>query len=267
MNHQQILEKLAAKHLVQSIDEDLKRLAFEAMCYEKHGTIASQSVYVIPKLLLRWNCVLAADHAEVTPIYQEKTVLALAVLLHKYGLVERNITQKALQAIDILNKEVILSDDFACKSDEIKQLLLSAPSPLNRKPSISENITFYRAQDVIAMQLENKYYAAYVHGLTGPNESPIVEFYDGVFDCIPNLEQLKGTKAIGATYNDGKQHISLYGVCGMKYLPDLANQVHLIGACVLEKPANEYLEDPVGLYTVTDLFGIQEIIKQLFAGR
>lgn len=31
MTHQQILDKLASKHLVKSIDEDLARLTFSAM--------------------------------------------------------------------------------------------------------------------------------------------------------------------------------------------------------------------------------------------
>lgn len=35
MTHQQILDKLASKHLVRSIDEDLARLTYYAMCFEK----------------------------------------------------------------------------------------------------------------------------------------------------------------------------------------------------------------------------------------
>jgi len=84
MTHQQILDKLAAKHLVQSIDEDLARLTFYAMCYYKENNIGQQLSYILPKLLLRWNCVLNASDA-ISNHYKWKTVLALSVILHKYG--------------------------------------------------------------------------------------------------------------------------------------------------------------------------------------
>ncbi|TEB40878.1 hypothetical protein D0809_28365, partial [Flavobacterium circumlabens] len=80
MKHLQILDKLAAKHLVQSIDEDLARLTFYAMCYEKND-IDKQLSYILPKLLNRWNCILNANH-NISEIYKQKAVLALNILLH-----------------------------------------------------------------------------------------------------------------------------------------------------------------------------------------
>lgn len=183
MTHQQILDKLAAKHLVKSIDEDLSSLVFYAMCYNK-DSIEKQLAYFLPNLLLRWNCVLKAGK-EVSDNYKEITILEIAVLLHKYGYADNSITKQAIEAIDHLNKKVVLSDDFFRKSDEIKNILLSLPISLKRKPAIAESITFYRKKDVISIQLDGKYYAAYIHELTGINESPKIEFYNGMFDNIP----------------------------------------------------------------------------------
>ncbi|PSL49481.1 hypothetical protein CLV51_101815 [Chitinophaga niastensis] len=263
MTHKQILDKLAAKYLVLSIDEDLATLTFYAMCYDKHHSIDNQLSYILPKILLRWNCVLNADK-NISANYKQKTILALAILLHKYGFADKQITEKALTAIDDLNNAVALSDDFFRKADEIKAFINTTPVPLKKKPTTPENITFYREQDVVAIQLDGKFYAAYIHKLTGPNESPIIEFYDGTFDKVPALEELDGLNARGQVYNDGVARVSLYSISGMKYLPDLANQIQLISACVEKKPSNNHLAKSVGLYAMSDLFEIQDTIIKMF---
>jgi hypothetical protein len=262
MTHQQVLDKLAAKHLVKSIDDDLATLVFKAMCYEKNDT-NNQLLYILPRLLDRWNCILNDDDT-VSDIYKQKTALALSILLHKYGFRDKDLISKSMEAIDELNNNVVLGDDFFRKTEEIKKLLTSTPITLKRKPAFVESITFYREKDVISIHLENRFYAAYIHEISGVNESPIIEFYDGVFDRIPTLEELKNLPAKGMLYTDGVKRISLHSVYGMKHQPDLANQIHLISACVENPPSNDHLEKPTGLYTVSDLFSIQKAIKEMF---
>ncbi|MGN7864654.1 hypothetical protein [Chryseobacterium sp. 22458] len=262
MTHQQILDKLSSKYLVKSIDEDVARLTYYAMCFEKDHN--SQFEYIFPKLMLRWNCVLNADKNTVTDHYRLITILALCIHLHKYGFADKDLTAEALKAIDKLNEAVVLSDDFFRKSEEIKKIISSLPVPLKRKPSIPENITFYREKDVVSIQLGNRFYAAYIHRLTGVNESPVIEFYNGVFDKVPTIQELEKLNAKGRVYNDGTERISHFSVSGMKFLPDLANQIKLISACVEQKPPHQHLEKSVGLYIVMDIFKLQDEIKSIF---
>ena len=266
MTHQQIVDKLAAKALVQNIDEDFARLTAKAMAYAKHDkTIAENlSCYILPKILLRWNCVLNADETEVTKNYKRTTIVALAVILHKYGLTDPEIVEKAIDSIDALNRDVVLSDDFFRKSDQIKKIISSAPAPLKRKPSLPDNITFYRPKDVIAIQLGSHFYCAYIHKHSRPNESPIIEFYDKKFDKVPEIEELKKLQGKGQLYNDGIERISKYAVSGIKFLPDLANQIKLISSDVETVPSNSHLQEPVGLYAIMDIFEIQNEIERLF---
>lgn len=266
MTHQQILDKLAAGNVVSCIDDELARLVGWSMNGELE--IAEQQLAdFLPKLLSRWNCVLKAGKEEVGAYYKEKVILVLAVLLHKYGFKDKTITEQALKAIDKLNKGVVLSDHFFRKTEEIKAVLNSDPVPLKKRPGHRESITFYRSKDVISFQLDGQFYAAYIHGLVGQNNYPIIEFYDQVFTRVPELKDLKNVKARGAVYNDGVARISLDAIYLMKYLPDLANQVHLIAAGVEEKPSNDHLEESVGLYGMSDIFRIQDTIRGIFKPR
>lgn len=266
MTHQQILDKLAAKALVQNIDEDFARLTAKAMTYAKHDAKIAENLtcYVLPKILLRWDCVLKAENAEVTDNYKRITILALAVILHKYGLHDSEITERAMDAIDALNRDVVLSDDFFRKSDQIKKFISSEPVALKRKPSLPDNITFYRPNDVIAIQLDQHFYCAYIHGHSRPNESPIIEFYDKIFDKVPEIQELQKLPAKGQLYNDGIKRISKYAVSGIKFLPDMANQFKLIHSKDEIPPSNTHLEESVGLYAIMDLFSMQNEIKRLF---
>lgn len=266
MKHQQILDKLAARHMVQSADEDLARLTWEIMTRSssKNRSIEEQTEILISKLLPRWNCILTTNDKHISEHYKQRTYLALAVLLHKYGYKYEPITTNALKSIDLLNKDVVLSDDFYRKSDDIKAFLATEPVQLKRRPAMPESITFYRPKDVISIELDNKYYGAYIHSLTAPNENPIIEFYNKVFDEPPTMEELKKCKAKGSLYNDGTECIAKYSVRGMKFLPDLANQVKLISSCENEPPSNNHLIKPVELYSVQDIFWIQNIIRGLF---
>jgi hypothetical protein len=263
MKHSEILDKLAARHLVESIEEDVARLVWLAMCPPADGIAA----YVMPRLLPRWNCVLNAGKDEVADLYKQKTFLALAVVLHKYGVADKAITKKALAAIDKLNKAVALSDDFFSKTDRIKALIESAPEPLKRRPSHRDSLTFYRAGDVVAIQLGERYHAAYVHEILGFNEKPLIELYDAVFDRRPALADVLGKRAKGGYYDDMTERVEKFSVAGMRNVPDLANQFVLIGSGIEEKPSSSHLKVPVGLYSVDDLFGLMASMQVMFRER
>lgn len=262
ISHQQALDKLAAHHLVQVIEDDVASLTSTAMSYAKHDQQMTVAGYVLPLLLGRWNCVLNASNDEVSPGYQDKTALALALLLHKHGIAEPAITQRALQSIDKLNAAVALSDAFFRNTDAIKALLTSPAQPLKKRPSTRDSLTFLRARDVIAIQLEQYYYAAYVHEITGFNAYPIVEFYHARFEHRPDMTAVQGCTAQGETYNDGKTRVSLHAVIGMRHVPDLANQFHLIATGIAEKPDQSRLAASVGLHTISDLFQLQGMMRK-----
>ena len=265
MTHKQIIEKIGFEKLSKALEEDLARLINIAMSLKKGGTINDVSTYAIPLLLTRWNCVIMADIG-IAQYYKEKVVLTLATLFHKYGLSDKSITDEAIKAIDILNDNIVLSDDFFNKSGRIKDFLRTKPSELKRKPRKPDNLTFFRANDIVSIKLDTKYYVAYIHKLTGVNEAPILEFYDGVFEEIPKMEELNKLRAKGQKFNDGKIRIANFAIYGMKYQPDLAGQIHLIGSDENSelKPNNSALEESIGLFTVSNLFFIQDTIKKMF---
>lgn len=265
MKHNQVLEKLAARHLVDSIEEDVARLVRGAMSPQQ-GTFDQTAIalQVIPKIMLRWNCVLNADADVVESIYKQKTFVALAVLLHKYGISDKNIIIKSLNSIDELNNAVALSDDFFRKTDQIKALIVSPPAPLKRCPSVRESLTFHRAGDVVAIQVDNQFYAAYVHEILNFHESPLIELYDAVFAHRPTLAEVQGRRAKGRYYNDESERIEKVSVAGMRNVPDLAKQIHLIGSGVNEKPSTSHLQKPIGLYCVSDLFALLTSLPTMF---
>jgi len=263
MTHQQIIDKLAAGKLVQSIDEDLIRL-IEEFVSAKNKSTTEKTEIIISKLLPRWNCVLGNNSENISMQYKQKTYLVLAVLLHKYGFQYAPLTTNALKAIDQLNEEVVLNDDFFRKSEDIKAFLKTEPIALKRKPARPENITFYREKDVVSIQIGEHYYGAYITELTASNEIPVIEFYDKIFDKIPDMEELSQRKAKGVVANDGKEYISKYAVAGMKFLPDFANQIHLISASEKEPPSEKHLQKSIGLYAYTDLLELPSITKRLF---
>ena len=262
MKHQQILDKLAARFLVQALDESFAR-AMNWSMPTKGGSLDMQN-QVWQQILSRWNCVLQEeDKKEVSAAYKQKTILAMAVIAHKYGLNIDSILPQALVAIDALNAAVELSDDFERRS-QIKAFLQTPPQPLKRRPIMPDNITFFRPQDVVSIQYQKRFYVAYVHCDTGINECPVIEFYDGVFDHVPNLEEVQKLPARGAHYQDGRVRISRYAVAQMKYLPDPANQVKLIAAAVAQPPSSKHLETSIGLYALTDIFALQKALEYLF---
>lgn len=267
VNHTQALNKLAADTLVQTLDEDLARLMTTLMAYAKHDAAlaANPGARALPLVLRRWNCILEANDDTVSALYRQKTVVALAILLHKYGIAAASITAQADAAIDALNDAVALSDDFHRKTADIKEAFLQTrPTPLKRAPGLPDSLTFYRAGDVVSYQLDGRYYAAYVHHCAGINTSPVIEFYDAVFDRVPSIDQLQDKPAKGRRYNDGSERIERMAVAGMKFMPDPAGQIVLVKACVETPPDNSHLKKSVGLHVVSNILDMQERVDGLF---
>ena len=261
MTHQQILDKAVSRFTARAMDEELAYLVFNAMCGVKHNWADSVKGYVLPKLLMRWNCLL--EDNEVKQTDKQATILCMAVLLHKYGIVDDEIIQNTIKAIDGLNEAIVLSEDFERKSGKIKEFLLTPPTELKRKPSVPDTMTFYREKDIITIKVNGKYGAAYIHTITGYNEAPVIEIYDYAFDHMPTLDELKGKKALSQKFNDGSECIGFYKISGLKYMPDPANQIHLIAACVDEKPVNSHLKKSIGLWTGSDVFDLQDKMSRI----
>lgn len=175
------------------------------------------------------------------------------------------IAARADAAIDALNAQVALSDDFHRKTDAIKTTFLrSAPAPLKRAPGLPDSLNFYRAADVVSLQIDGRYYAAYVHGCASPNENPIIEFYDAGFDHVPSLAELTGRLAKGQRYHDGSENVSKFSVAGMKFMPDPAGQIVLVKACMETPTDDAHLRRDTGLFTVSDIFDLQEKVDRMF---
>ena len=107
MTHQQILDKLH-KRMAESMDSDLRNIIWHQFTY--HKKVDKDAV--LSKLMPRWICALEGSEDEVTDNYKEMVRLTLAVLLHKYGITEKQITEDALKAVNYLNDKVVTSDAF-----------------------------------------------------------------------------------------------------------------------------------------------------------
>lgn len=267
ITHAQALKKLAAAQLVSTLDNDIARLTAHGWLLAKHNSAiaADISSYVIPPLLRRWNSVLNTDQSSVPIEYRHKVIVALVILLHKYGMTNTALVKQAEIAIDALNSTVVLSDDFFRRTEAFKQTFLQTPpASLKRRPAVRNEITVYRSRDVIAVELEHQFHVAYVHDIAGAGTSPVIEFYDAVFNHIPQLTALDNIPARGAVYDDGVQRVERFAVAGMNYQLDPAGQIILLASNVATPPSSSHLTTGVGLYTVTDIFDLQHSIQQLF---
>jgi hypothetical protein len=259
MRHQQILDKLASRELVGAVDEDLARWIGDKMLGHC-GSQADLQQMVLPPVLARWRCLLDADN--VANHLKNVAWVALATLLHKYGFAEQDITAKALTAIDDLNREVVLSDAFARQSDAIKALLRSTPTPRTRRPPRPKPITFLRPGDAVSIQLDGYFYAAYVLELHRDRGGsfPVIEFYEGRFERLSAAQDLRG-RAMASQYGGAR-----FGVIGLTYLPDPANQVVLITSGSVDPPQGAPPRPHRGLWTLTDIMRLQDYVRKLFAG-
>jgi hypothetical protein len=258
MRHQQILDKLSAsRDLVRAMDEDLARWTGEVMTGSRglHIDVAQQ---LLPPVMARWRCLLDAGNAHV----HTKNIawVALATLLHRYGFRDKHITAKALTAIDDLNKDVVLSDAFARQSKATKAFLQSTPKQLTRRPQRPKPETFLRVGDVVSIELNRYFHPAFVLALHRDRGGtfPVIEFYEGRFKHIPAPEDLSG-RAMAREYGRGR-----FGVIGLKYLPDPANQVTAIAAGHADPPRGAPPKAQHGQWILTDLMRLQDYITELY---
>jgi hypothetical protein len=134
MKYKQILKKISNDQLVDAIERDLN-------CLLERAFIKNDFSLVLAKLLSRWDCVLKEEQ-NISVHYKHKIWLCISILMHKNGLVDNRLTQKAHQAIDALNNDTVLGDSFFKQSEKIKQALLLPPESLKRKPSRIKDLTF-----------------------------------------------------------------------------------------------------------------------------
>jgi hypothetical protein len=257
MRHQQVLDKLSPRDLIRAMDQDLARRVREAMLRSRWTHVDMRQEVLTP-VLARWGCLFDAKRA---PIHMKNVAwVAFATLLHKYGVCDQHVTAKAVAAIDHLNEDVVLSDAFARQSVAIKDLLKSAPTPPARQPRRPMLMTFLRVGDVISIQLDRYFHAAYVlqvHRDRG-GTFPVIEFYAGRFGNIPAAEELTG-RGMAREYGRGR-----FGVMGLTYLPDPANQVVAIAADCTSQPRGALPGAHQGQWIVTDLLRLQDYIKELY---
>lgn len=255
VRHQQILDKLAAPALVRALNEDLARwVGWQLIAVpDDHRELARR---VVPPILTRWRCLLDAD--DTAAATRHRGWVAMAVLLHRYGLADEAVTAHASAAIDSLNRDVVLSDAFARQSPAIKDFLATPPTPPTRRPRRPRTLTLLRPGDVVSIQVGSSFHAAFVRDVAGGNEYPIVEFYAGRFDRAPTFDELSGRDAA----RDRGQ--ARFGVVGLTYLPDPANQVLALASGQQQPPVGTDPGPGEGRYTMTDIIRLQHAITRLF---
>ncbi|MBK0011328.1 hypothetical protein [Stenotrophomonas sp. S41] len=254
IKHLDVLKLLAAAGLVEAIDGDVKRCALWARLPPEAAERepAKIGAEVIENVLLRWNCILQADPAEVAPLYVHKTALALAVCLHRQGFADAELTDAAVAAIAALNAAVALNDVFHRRRADIEALLRSPALMPARRPSHAKAHTAWRAGDVVGMQVGDRHHA--FHVLEVSQGAPIVEFYDIVQDTPLAWEHLQGVIARGKQLNDGCEYLDRYALYRLQYQPDPAHQFRLLASGIAQGPDSAHLARHSGLYVVTDVF-------------
>lgn len=261
LNHKQALDLLNSRSLVTSIEQDLTRLIRRGISASPGGS-DEVTAQILRNILSRWNCALFAPDDEVTPSQKNLTIVVLTLLLHKYGFQEQSLTSKAHQAIDSINNDILLDDQFFRKTSDLKELLSSPPVLRSRKPTRPADVTFWRAGDLATYQVGETFYALYIHGLVGVKEAPIVEFFDIALSRRPAQGDILGQKMRGVSFNDGVIRAQRYIVFGMRDMPDPANQFHLLGNVPHFKPDHTQLAPSIGIGVVTDIFRLADEVRE-----
>jgi len=264
VNHKQLLDHLAAGQIPAAMAYDVSRLAKWSMMGPGPVPHAEVQRDVLSKFFRRWNCVFDAPDEEVAEGYRDKAWVVAAATLHKYGFRDDTCTDQAIQALDRLDARVALSDRFAARAGEAKDLLRSMPVPLKRRPAVPDEVTSWRAGDVVSYRLDGRYYVCYVRDILTGNTAPLIEFYDLVLDRPPTVTDITGAHAVGGRYNDGVRRIEMYWVYGMRGNPDLANQFTLVEAGVDSPPLQTHLAPAVAGGSVIDIFRLQNEIDRSF---
>ncbi|CCN50871.1 hypothetical protein MADA3029_p0110 [Vibrio nigripulchritudo MADA3029] len=234
MKHAQILDKLAAKHLVSCLETEVLLAVESALVTLRYDADTNVSYHVLSALMPRWRA------RQDDPIFQ----VALVVLLHKYGIAEPDTTTSGVNAI---------------------RLLCDPPTPLNRRPKRPAPLSFYRPGDVVVFFYQGVYISAYIDGDVGVNEAPILEFYEGVFTTQPSYEQLASLRAYGVANPEDGIHLSRsrYAVFHMTYLPDLAQQITLIASGIEQGPRTDHLKPSLYAYVVSDILRLQTLLGNI----
>jgi hypothetical protein len=255
VRHQQILDKLAAPVHVRALNEDLARWVGWQMLGNPKAPDELERAVIEP-IMVRWRCLL--DAANASPATKCKVWVALATLLHRYGLADETVTAHALTAIDELNRDVVLSDAFARQSPAIKDFLQSPPTPLGRRPRRPRTLTLLRPGDVLSVQLDEHFQAAFVREVVGAGDHPVIEFYAGRFLRPPSTAELSGRPAAR------ERGRARFAVGGLIHMPDPANQFLALPSPHPGPPAGADPEPGDGLYTLTDIIRLQHHMATLF---
>jgi len=264
MNHKQLLSHLAAGELQHAMAYDVSRLTNWTMLGPDPVPHPEVQREVFSKFFRRWNCVFDASDEEVTEAYRDTAWIVAATTLHKYGFSTRECTDRALKAIDKLNGQVALGNYFFAHSEQAKNLLRSAPTPLKRRPPVPKHVTFFRKGDVVAYRLDGSYYVCYIQDIHRCNAAPLVEFFNVKLDRPPTITDITGAPAVGGVYNDGIRRIEMYWVYGMRGIPDPANQFKLVQASWNTPPLQDHLAPPVGGGSAIDIFRLQDAVDRAF---
>ena len=259
MNHKRILDKLTVTAAVDALDSEIRRLL--ALYPPSERAYAGPDCdRMLEPLLSRWQFALdAGRYTQTSDTYAAQCWLALATLLHKYGISHPQSREKALTSIDLLNDKVVLADSFFHQSAAMKAFLDTAPVIPNKKPGLPKALTFYREGDLLAIRHQDVYLAAYVYRIQAPNAYPLIGFYQAVFDQLPTTEELLAAPAAG----DAAGRINRLYLPGLTYLPDPAGQVILVDSAIRTPPDETHLKDPIGLGTMYSLSNLQRDLEQL----
>ena len=262
MNHKKLLGYLP-RDLVEPITHDVAHVTAREMLGPKKTTHEELTARVLKQVFLRWDCVLQGTCDETSPNDKDLVCLTMAAVLHRHGFRDEALTRTALDAVDRLNRKVVLSDTFERNRDAIKALMSSLPTPLTRRPSVAKHVTFWREGDAASVQIGQWFYAIYVHGILGNHEAPIVEIYDFASRQRPAPEDLRHCKAKGQRYSDGVMRIEHHAPYGLRDVPDRARQFQLI-ASAMPAPGIDHLQPSVGLFAVSDPFTLLQNIQRAF---
>lgn len=262
MKHQQILDKLALGAIPSLVQDETHMLARQSFYEAKHdGHRGARYAEVVPPLLRRWGPLMTRHGDQSELMTGHRVAIALATCLHKVGLIEPSLTERALRGIDELNDAVWLSDEFARQSPAYADLLRSTPPALSKAPAVREPLTFTRPGDLLAINTTRGYVLAHVHGDTGTNEAPILELYRQIYPVLPAADQVVGTQAAGEQLGNGPVTNSHIAVVGLRHIPDPADQILLLASGQNRTPDTSHLTTKDYLHTRMSLYEFLDYLE------
>ena len=145
--------------------------------------------------MARWGYLLDTENARIHT--KNVASMALATLLHKYGVRDKHVTAKAVAAINHLTRT------WSSPTPSRASRRSATPPARQPRPTL---MTFLRVGDVMSIQLGGHFHAAYVLQLHRDRGGtfPGIEFYAGRFDRIPAAEELICAAWRASTAGDGR---------------------------------------------------------------